>query len=35
VIRHLLKLVWNRKRANAIIAKSCRFLVIFAVLTAR
>jgi len=36
VIRHLLKLVWNRKRANALIVAEIfvSFLVIFAVLTA-
>jgi putative ABC transport system permease protein len=35
VIRHLLKLVWNRKRANALIVAEMfvSFLVIFAVLT--
>jgi putative ABC transport system permease protein len=35
VIRHLLKLVWNRKRANALIVAEIfvSFLVIFAVLT--
>jgi putative ABC transport system permease protein len=36
VIRHLLKLVWNRKRANALIVAEIfiSFLVLFAVLTA-
>ena len=36
MIRHLLKLVWNRKRANALIVAEMfvSFLVIFAVLTA-
>ncbi|MDQ3281901.1 MAG: hypothetical protein M3Q69_10875, partial [Acidobacteriota bacterium] len=36
MIRHLLKLVWNRKRANALIAAEIffSFLVVFAVLTA-
>jgi putative ABC transport system permease protein len=36
VIKHLLKLVWNRKRANALIVGEIfvSFLVIFAVLTA-
>ncbi|HYO77590.1 MAG TPA: ABC transporter permease [Thermoanaerobaculia bacterium] len=36
MIRHLLKLVWNRKRANALIAVEIffSFLVVFAVLTA-
>jgi putative ABC transport system permease protein len=36
VIRHLLKLVWNRKRANALIVAEIfvSFLVVFAVLTA-
>ena len=35
MIRHLLKLVWNRKRANALIVAEMfvSFLVIFAVLT--
>jgi putative ABC transport system permease protein len=35
VIRHLLKLVWNRKRANALIVAEIfvSFLVIFAVIT--
>ena len=35
MIRHLLKLVWNRKRANALIVAEIfvSFLVIFAVLT--
>jgi putative ABC transport system permease protein len=35
VIRHLLKLVWNRKRANALIVAEIfvSFLVVFAVLT--
>ena len=36
MIRHLLKLVWNRKRANALIVAEIfiSFLVVFAVLTA-
>ena len=35
MIRHLLKLVWNRKRANALIMAEIfvSFLVVFAVLT--